>query len=119
MDPDTPGERKTSMNQRINKAMEEYRTGAKTLEEANTVLKEEHAGYHLISLTEEERKAKNQRENEAGFIYTDITPERLPKKPDMRRRSDLAGRSVIQLTKQGKYLIDYDEDGYANSATRV
>lgn len=47
------------------------------------------------------------------------SPEKLPKTPDMRRREDLAGQTVVQRTLAGKYNVTYDELGYAMKATKV
>jgi len=44
---------------------------------------------------------------------------KVPNKPDMRRRSDLAGQEVMQHTRAGDYRVSYDDFGYAVSATRV
>jgi len=42
-----------------------------------------------------------------------------PNKPDLRRRSDLAGQEVMQYTTAGDYCVSYDDFGYAVSAVRV
>ena len=97
----------------------QYSEGAITLEQANAALKNAGATFHLADLTDEEREAKRQRENEEGFIYTDKKPERLTERPDLSRRIDLAGQTVRQLTKAGTYEVSYDEDGYAKMAKRV
>lgn len=97
----------------------QYSEGAVTLEEVNANLKAAGATFYLAPMTEEEREAKRQRENEAGFIYTDEKPVKLPDRPDMGRRIDLAGQTVRQVTKAGKYDVSYDEDGYAHRAKRV
>lgn len=44
---------------------------------------------------------------------------KVPNKPDLRRRSDLAGQEVMQHTRAGEYLVSYDDFGYAVSAKRV
>lgn len=87
-----------------------------TLEEANKALTEADAGFFLkpnaaTGWTEEEKKA--------GFIYNDDPVEVLPDRPDMSRRTDLAGLAVIQKTKAGQYEVSYDADGYAFRATRM
>lgn len=43
----------------------------------------------------------------------------LPDKADLRRRTDLAGQTVEQRTKIGKFAVTYDENGYAVRSTRV
>lgn len=42
----------------------------------------------------------------------------LPVKPDMGRRSDLAGKTVEQRTKTGIYMVTYDEQGYAVKSSK-
>ena len=70
-------------------------------------------------MTDEERAAKKQREDELGFIPATEEAKPLPKTPDMRRRKDLAGQVVRQKTKSGLYDVTYNEDGYAVKASRV
>lgn len=45
--------------------------------------------------------------------------ETLRDKADLRRRTDLAGQTVEQRTKIGKFAVTYDENGYAVRSTRV
>lgn len=98
----------------------QYSEGAITLEQANAALKNAGATFHLADLTDEEREAKRQRENEEGTIDIGRGNEPiLPKTPDMRRRKELAGQVVRQNTKTGVYDVTYDEDGYAVKAKRV
>ena len=101
----------------LSEIMEQYNAGKKTLEEANAALAE--YGIRLKPLTDEERAAKKQREDEEGFIPATEEAEVLPKTPDMRRRPDLAGQVVRQTTKSGLYDVTYDADGYAVKARRV
>ena len=101
----------------LSEIMEQYNAGKKTLEEANAALTE--YGICLKPLTDEERAAKKQREDEEGFIPATEEAEVLPKTPDMRRRKELAGQVVRQRTKAGRYDVTYDEDGYAVKAKRV
>lgn len=109
------------MQNNINEIIGKYTAGEKTLEETNAALKE--AGvteFHLVAMTDEERAAKKQREDEEGTI--DIgrdTGKVLPKTPDMRRRMDLAGQVVIQETSSGYFAVTYNEDGYAAKSRRV
>ena len=108
------------MKNNINEIMQKYTAGEKTLEETNEALKE--AGvteFHLEPLTDKERAAKKQREDELGFIPATDEAKPLPKTPDMRRRKELAGQVVRQRTKAGRYDVTYDEDGYAVKAKRV
>lgn len=101
----------------LSEIMEQYNAGKKTLEEANAALTE--YGIRLKPLTDEERAAKKQREDEEGFIPATEEAEVLPKTPDMRRRKELAGQVVRQKTKSGLYDVTYNEDGYAVKARRV
>ncbi len=48
-----------------------------------------------------------------------VKRRKVPSKPNLRRRSDLAGQEVMQHTRAGEYLVSYDDFGYAVSATRV
>ena len=43
----------------------------------------------------------------------------IPDRPDMSRKTELAGQTVRQDTKQGVYDVHYNADGYAVSAERV
>ena len=103
----------------LNEIMEKYKAGEITLEEANEELKAAGAGFHLVHMTDEERAARKQREDELGFIPATEEAKPLPKTPDMRRRKDLAGQVVRQKTKSGLYDVTYDADGYAVKARRV
>ena len=107
------------MKNNINETMSKYNAGEITLEQANEELKAAGAGFHLVHMTEEERTAQKQREDEEGFIPAAEDAEVLPKTPDMRRRKELAGQVVRQKTKTGVYDVTYDEDGYAVKAKRV
>ena len=107
------------MKNNINETMSKYNAGEITLEQANEELKAAGAGFHLVHMTEEERTAQKQREDEEGFIPATEEAEVLPKTPDMRRRKELAGQVVRQKTKTGVYDVTYDEDGYAVKAKRV
>lgn len=105
------------------KIFEDYNTGAKNLEETNEALKKNNAGYHLESLTEEERAEKKRREDIAGTVENKNPPETLPQNVNMKRRTDLIGkpaseRKIIQRTAHGKFLVEYDDQGYAISASR-
>lgn len=104
---------------KVNEIMEKYKAGEITVEEANEQLRQQGANFHLEPMTDEERAAKKQREDEEGFIPATEEAEVLPKTPDMRRRKDLAGQVVRQKTKSGLYDVTYDADGYAVKARRV
>lgn len=43
----------------------------------------------------------------------------VQKDVDMRRRMDLAGRQTEQTCRRGRFLVTYDEDGYAVKARRL
>ena len=101
----------------LSEIMEQYNAGKKTLEEANAALTE--YGIRLKPLTDEERAAKKQREDEEGFIPATEEGKPLPKTADMRRRPDLAGQVVRQMTRSGPFDVTYDADGYAVKARRV
>ena len=104
---------------KVNEIMEKYKAGEITVEEANEQLRQQGANFHLEPMTDEERAAKKQREDELGFIPATEEAKPLPKTPDMRRRKDLAGQVVRQKTKSGLYDVTYNEDGYAVSAKKV
>ena len=101
----------------LSEIMEQYNAGKKTLEEANAALTE--YGIRLKPLTDEERAAKKQLEDEQGYIPATEEAKPLPKTPDMRRRKDLAGQVVRQMTRSGPFDVTYDADGYAVKARRV
>ena len=104
---------------KVNEIMEKYKAGEITVEEANEQLRQQGANFHLEPMTDEERAAKKQREDELGFIPATEEAKPLPKTPDMRRRKELAGQVVRQKTKSGLYDVTYDADGYAVKARRV
>ena len=104
---------------KVNEIMEKYKAGEITVEEANEQLRQQGATFHLEPMTDEERAAKKQREDEEGFIPATEESEVLPKTPDMRRRKDLAGQVVRQMTRSGPFDVTYDADGYAVKTRRV
>ena len=104
---------------KVNEIMEKYKAGEITVEEANEQLRQQGANFHLEPMTDEERAAKKQREDEQGYIPATEEAKPLPKTADMRRRKDLAGQVVRQTTKSGLYDVTYNEDGYAVKASRV
>ena len=104
---------------KVNEIMEKYKAGEITVEEANEQLLQQGANFHLEPMTDEERAAKKQREDELGFIPATEEAKPLPKTPDMRRRKDLAGQVVRQMTRSGPFDVTYDADGYAVKARRV
>ena len=104
---------------KVNEIMEKYKAGEITVEEANEQLRQQGANFHLEPMTDEERAAKKQREDEQGYIPATEEAKPLPKTPDMRRRKDLAGQVVRQMTRSGPFDVTYDADGYAVKARRV
>ena len=104
---------------KVNEIMEKYKAGEITVEEANEQLRQQGANFHLEPMTDEERAAKKQREDELGFIPATEEAKPLPKTPDMRRRKDRAGQVVRQMTRSGPFDVTYDADGYAVKARRV
>ena len=104
---------------KVNEIMEKYKAGEITVEEANEQLRQQGANFHLEPMTDEERAAKKQREDELGFIPATEEAKPLPKTPDMRRRKELAGQVVRQKTKSGLYDVTYDADGYAAKSAHV
>ena len=104
---------------KVNEIMEKYKAGEITVEEANEQLKSAGAAFHLEPMTDEERAAKKQREDELGFIPATEDGKPLPNTADMRRRKDLAGQVVRQMTRSGPFDVTYNEDGYAVKASRV
>ena len=104
---------------KVNEIMEKYKAGEITVEEANEQLRQQGANFHLEPMTDEERAAKKQREDELGFIPATEEGKPLPKTADMRRRKDLAGQVVRQHTRSGPFDVTYDADGYAVKARRV
>ena len=104
---------------KVNEIMEKYKAGEITVEEANEQLRQQGANFHLEPMTDEERAAKKQQEDEQGYIPATEEAKVLPKTPDMRRRKDLAGQVVRQMTRSGPFDVTYDADGYAVKARRV
>lgn len=111
-------------NQETDKIFHDYNSGEKTIEETNQALKDSGVGYHLEHLTDEERAAKNERENIAGYVENPNAEPALPQKVDLKRRTDLIGkpkedRMIIQRTAHGKFLVEYDDQGYAVKSTKI
>ena len=104
---------------KVNEIMEKYKAGEITVEEANEQLRQQGANFHLEPMTDEERAAKKQQEDEQGYIPATEEAKPLPKTPDMRRRPDLAGQVVRQHTRAGDFDVTYTDAGYAVSAKKV
>lgn len=113
-----------NQDQAIDQLTDAWKNGEVSREDLNTSLKELAAGYSFKERTEEELAAKKQREDEEGFFNPEdrgLERKKMPtlKRPDMKRRKDLAGQTVRQKTKIGQFDVFYDEDGYAVRAKRV
>lgn len=100
----------------INYIIERYKSGELTIDEANAELKAAGANIYLKPLTDEERATKAAVECEEGACDIGREPLHLPDRPDMSRRTDLAGLTVVQQTRGGQYEVHYNEAGYARSA---
>lgn len=96
-----------------------YEDGELTLEAVNKRLLEEGAGFSLKPMTDEERAEKAAQECAEGMCDIGRQPLNLPDRPDMSRRTDLAGMTVVQQTKGGQYEVHYNEAGYARSAKKL
>lgn len=112
-----------SQDDAIDQMTEAFQIGEVTREDLNAGLKELVAGYSFKELTDEEREAKKQREDEEGFFEPE--DKGLERKfqptlelPDMKRYPDRANLTVIQRTKKGEFYVDYDENGYAVKSYR-
>ena len=100
--------------------VEKYKEKELTAEEANEKLKEAGEIVRVRPLTDEERVAKQKREDEAGFVRPAVPePDIVLDRPDMRRKPDKAGTTEIQITKSGRFEVFYNENGYATKAVRV
>lgn len=97
----------------INEIMEKYTKGEISMDVANEALKEAGAEFHL----EPAQGGWTETEKKEGFMPGEKA-EVLPDRPDMSRRKDLAGQTVIQRTKAGQYAVTYAEDGYALKAVK-
>ena len=72
---------------KVNEIMEKYKAGEITVEEANEQLRQQGANFHLEPMTDEERAAKKQREDELGFIPATEEGKPLPKTAEIGRAS--------------------------------
>ncbi len=105
------------MDKRIEEILEAYKNGGKTAEEANAELKEAGANFHLDA-GKNPSGGWTQAEMDAGFLPgSPDTPK--PDKPDMGRVIPLAGQTVLQECRGGRYAVTYDGDGYAVKAARL
>ena len=99
-----------------------YKNGEISIEEANAQLKEAGAGYFFKPMTDEERDEKKAREDALGFFEPEergfARKPVYPQEPDMSKKPELAGYTVIQKTVAGLFEVTYDEAGYAVEAKR-
>ena len=102
------------MNEAINKILEQYKNGEKSLDETNKALEAADAGFYL---REKGRDGWTEEEMEQGFRGGEPAKE-VQRKPDMSRRTELAGMTVTQYTAAGTYSVTYDENGYAVKAIK-
>lgn len=115
---------KINQDQAIDQLTDAWKNGEVSREDLNAGLKELAAGYSFKERTEEELAAKKQREDEEGYFEPEdrgFKRQEMPtlRRPDMKRRKDLAGQVVRQATKIGQFDVTYNEDGYAVKAKRV
>ncbi len=105
------------MEKKIEEILEAYKNGEKTTEEANAELKAAGANFHL----DDEKNPSGgwtQAEMDAGFL-PGVPADPKPDKPDMGRVIPLAGQTVIQECRSGRYAVTYDELGYAVKAVKL
>lgn len=112
------------MAESIDRILKEYQAGRMDREEANAALAEAGAGYHLEALTAEQRAAKAAQEYREGYIPAAEAAEPVQRELDRRRRPELAGRpgeerKIIQRTARGKFLVEYDDQGYYVGASKI
>ena len=102
----------------ITEIIRAYTDGTASLKETNAALEAAAAGFHL---SPREETGWTEAEMREGFILPPAgeAKKAKPEGPDMRRRMDLAGQNVIQVTKMGLYGVTYDKDGYAVAAKSI
>ena len=104
----------------ITEILNQYAAGELDLKKANEELQAMGAEFHL-----EPGKGPGWTEEEMAqgfFGPEEMGLERKPvylRKPDMSRRTDLAGKTVKQRTAAGEFAVTYDDGGYAVEAFRV
>ena len=99
----------------IHEIMERYNNEEITIEEANAELAKIGANFHL----EDGRDGSWTEQEMAEGFMPGPAAERLPDGPVMMRRKDLAGQTVVQRTKRGRYEVTYGADGYAEKAIHL
>ncbi len=98
----------------INEIIEAYKKHQITADEANKALADARSN---IRFNPDNAKGWTEEQMENGFLPGDPAVE-LPERPDMSRREELAGMTVVQRTKGGIYDVTYDEMGYAVKAVK-
>ena len=97
------------MNNQLNKILEAYKAGEKTLEETNEALKP--YGIHLDP--DGAVSGWTEKEMEEGFIEAEEPAKPLPDVSEFQTRIPaLAGQTITVKTKQGIFEIRYKDDGY-------
>jgi hypothetical protein len=104
------------MSEIINKIVEDYQSGARTLEETNAALKDAGAAFR-IDPGKNPAGGWTEAETASGF-FSGAPSAPKPAGPDMNRNTALAGWTVIQETVNGSYAVTYDADGYAVKAVK-
>jgi hypothetical protein len=99
------------MNKVFEEILAKYTSGEVNAEETNKALKEAGANFSVDPAKATE--GWTEAEMKEGFRDPDPNAPKLPMGPDMSRRKDLAGQTIIQYTKKGRYEVSYDELGYA------
>lgn len=97
------------MNNELNKILEAYKSGEKTMEETNEALKP--YGIHLNP--NEASSNWTPAEMEEGFVDSSEPAKPLPDVSEFQTRiPSLAGQTITVKTKQGVFEIRYKADGY-------
>ena len=104
------------MEKKFAEIINEGKKNGESIEVINTKLKEAGANFHLnpdggvAGWTEQEMKK--------GFI-PGAPAEDAQRTLDMSRKMEFAGTKQIQWIPDGKFEVEYDEDGYAKRAVKV
>lgn len=105
------------MDKTINEILAQYKAGEITAEEANAALKEAGANF---SLDPSKNPSGGWTAAEMAEGFRPGKPVKvLSDKPDMGRKTELAGMTVRQKTRHGLFAVTYDEDGYAVRASKM
>ena len=100
------------MNNQLNKILEAYKAGEKTLEETNEALKEAGANF-FFDPNRNPDGGWTEKEMEEGFIEAEEPAKPLTDVSEFQTRIPaLAGQTITVKTKQGIFEIRYKDDGY-------